>query len=95
MTLYTLEYSANTPTTQQVNIPTNTDYKIGVKVVKNGEQLDLDPADVTLGALSADAEKTNDYVTFTEEAGDDASYTQKKLAIDHVPNESKLAVFFP
>lgn len=91
MTLYTLEYSANTPTTQQVNVPTNTDYKIGVKVACNGEQLDLDPADVTLGGLSADAEKTNGYVTFTKAAGDEASNTQKTLAIVHVPNESKLA----
>lgn len=94
MNFYTLTYDANLPTKQQVNIPTNTDYKIGVKVVRNGEQLDLGPADVTLGALSADAELTNGYLTFTKAAGDEASYTQKKLAIDHVPNESKLAVAF-
>lgn len=94
MKFYTLTYDANLPTKQQVNVPTNTDYKIGVKVVKNGELLDLDPADVTLGSLSADADKTNGYVTFTEAAGDDASYTQKKLAIVHVPNEAKL-VFTP
>lgn len=92
MKIYTLTYDANLPTKQQVNIPTNSDYKIGVKVVKNGELLDLDPADVTLGSLSADADKTNGYVTFTSAADDDASYTQKKLAIVHVPNESKLAV---
>ena len=91
MKFYTLTYDANLPTKQQVNIPTNTDYKIGVKVVKNGELLDLDPTDVTLGTLSADVDKTNGYVTFTKAAGDEASYTQKKLAIVHVPNESKLA----
>ncbi len=91
MNFYTLTYDANLPTTQQINVPTNTDYKLGVKVRSNGELLDLDPADVTLGALSADAEKTNGYVTFTKAAGDDASNTQKTLAIVHVPNESKLA----
>lgn len=91
MNFYTLTYDANLPTKQQVNIPTNSDYKVGVKVVKNGELLDLDPEDVTLGALSADAEKTNGYVTFTKEAGDAENYTQKELAIDHVPKENKLA----
>ena len=91
MNFYTLTYDANLPTKQQINVPTNTDYKVGVKVGRDGEILDLDPADVTLGALSADAEKTDGYVTFTEAAGDNASYTQKKLAIAHVPKESKLA----
>lgn len=91
MNFYTLTYDANLPTKQQINVPTNTDYKIGVKVRRNGELLDLDPADVTLGTLSADAEKTNGYVTFTSAAGDDTSYTQKKLTIEHVPNEAKLA----
>lgn len=94
MKLYTLEYDCNSPVVQQINVPTNTDYKVGVKVKSNGEILDLNPEDMTLGTLSADAKKTDGYVTFTEEAGDDASYTQKKLAIDHVPNESKLAVAF-
>lgn len=37
MKLYTLTYDCNTPTKQQVNIPTNTDYKLGVKVKRNGE----------------------------------------------------------
>lgn len=91
MKFYTLDFDCNAPVTQQVNVPTNTDYKIGVKVRSNGEQIDLDPADVTLGTLSADAEKTNGYVTFTKAAGDEASYTQKKLAVAHVPKENKLA----
>lgn len=82
MKFYTLTFNANLPTKNQLNIPTNTDYKIGVKVVRNGELLDLDPADVTLGSLSADADKTNGYVTFTAAAGDDASYTQKSLVVD-------------
>lgn len=94
MNFYTLTYDANLPTKQQINVPTNSNYKIGVKVNCNGELLDLDPADVTLGTLSADAEKTNDYVTFTTAADDDASYAQKKLAIEHVPNEYKSAVLF-
>lgn len=42
MKLYTLDYNCNLPVTQQVNIATNTDAKIGVKVQKNGEYLNLD-----------------------------------------------------
>lgn len=35
-----------------------------------------------LGTLSADADKTNGYVTFTLSAGDNASYTQETLSVD-------------
>lgn len=85
MNFYTLTYNANLPTKQQVNIPTNTDYKIGVKVVKNGELLDLDPEDVTLGALSADAKKTNGYVTFTWSAGNESSMEMYNISVDCAP----------
>lgn len=85
MNFYTLTYDANLPTKQQLNIPTNTDYKIGVKVRSNGEQIDLDPEDVTLGTLSADAEKTNGYVTFTRSAGDEASMEMFNLSVDYTP----------
>ena len=42
MKLYTLDYDCNMPVTQQVNVATNTDAKIGIKVQKNGEYLELD-----------------------------------------------------
>lgn len=83
MNFYTLTYDANLPTKQQINVPTNTDYKLGVKVVRNGEILDLDPEDVTLGSLSADAKKTNGYVTFTKASDNIASMTVENLEVDY------------
>lgn len=82
MKLYTITYDCNTPTVQRLNIPTNTDYKVGVKIVKNGEVLDIDPEDMTLGATTADADKLNGYVTFTKSTGADESYWQGVLTID-------------
>lgn len=82
MKLYTLEYNCNVPTTQQINVPTNTDYKVGIKVQRNGKQSVLNPDEVNLGTLSADAEKTNGYVTFTESAGDTPSMTVKDVIIN-------------
>lgn len=82
MKLYTITYDCNTPTVQRLNIPTNTDYKVGVKIVKNGEVLDIDPEDMTLGATTADAEKLNGYITFTKSTGAEANYWQGVLAID-------------
>lgn len=81
MKIYTLDFDCNQPTVQQVNIPTNTDYKLGVKVRRNGEIQNLSPDSVTLGGLSADAEKTNGYVTFTKSTSDEASYTSEKIDI--------------
>ena len=82
MKLYTITYDCNTPTVQRLNIPTNTDYKVGVKIVKDGEVLDIDPEDMTLGATTADAEKLNGYVTFTKSTGAEANYWQGVLTID-------------
>lgn len=90
MKLYTLTYDCNTPTKQQVNIPTNTDYKLGIKVRRNGEIQNLSPDSVTLGGLSADAEKTNGYVTFTLSTDDEASYTQETIDIQHGYEEAYL-----
>lgn len=83
MKFYTLDFDCNAPMTQQVNVPTNTDYKVGIKVKRNGEIQNLGPSSVKLGTLSADADKTNGYVTFTLSAGDSASYTQATLDIQH------------
>lgn len=48
MKLYTLTYDCNTPTKQQVNIPTNTDYKVGIKVKRNGEIQALSPNSIKM-----------------------------------------------
>ena len=82
MRFYNLTFDCNLPTKQQINIPTNTDYKVGIKVTKNGTEVSPLPKNVTLGGLSADTEKTNGYITFTKSAGDDPSYIVEKLNID-------------
>ena len=37
MKLYTLNYDCNRPMLQQINVPTNTDYKVGIKIYKDGK----------------------------------------------------------
>lgn len=86
MRLNTITFDANLPTKQQVNVPTNTDYKIGVKFKKDGETQTVSPTAVKLihgnTTLSADAEKTNGYVTFTQAAGDEASCKEYTVDVD-------------
>lgn len=48
MKLYTLTYDCNKPVTQQINVPTNTDYKVGIKVKRNGEYQNLKVSEVKL-----------------------------------------------
>lgn len=68
MRIYTLKYDYNLPTTQQVNVPTNSTFLVGIKAVRNGVELDIDHSKMTLigpdGTLAADSTKTNGYVTF-------------------------------
>lgn len=87
MKFNTLVFDANLPTTQQVNVPTNSDYKIGMKVKRNGEVQSIKPSEFTVTAqdgtvLSVDPEKTNDYVTITKASGDNASFKQYGVHID-------------
>ena len=83
MKFYTLTYNCNTPTTQQINVPTNTDYKIGIKVLRNGKEQNLRASEVTLGTLSADQDDINGYLTFTSSSGDDASMSHDTIDIQH------------
>ena len=48
MRFNTITLDANLPTTQQVNVPTNTDYKVGMKVKRNGEIQQLGPDEFTI-----------------------------------------------
>lgn len=82
MKLYTLDYNCNLPVTQQVNIATNTDAKIGIKVQKNGEYLNLDGTSLSVDGLSADSELTNGYVTFPITTPDTASYVQDTVVVN-------------
>lgn len=88
MNFTTIEYDCNTPVTQQINAPTNSDYKVGMKVRRNGEVQRIKPSEFTLTAqdgtvLSADSEKTNGYVTITKSSGDNASFKQYGVHINH------------
>lgn len=87
MNFYTIEYDCNTPVTQQINVPTNTDYKIGMKVKHNGEVQSINPSAFTVTAqdgttLSVDSDKTNGYVTITKASSDAASFKQYDVKID-------------
>ena len=87
MKFTTLTYNANQPTIQQVNIPTNSDYKIGMKVKRNGEVQRLSPSDFTItdtdgNTLSVDSNKTNGYETITKASGDEATFKQYGVTVD-------------
>ena len=53
MKFTTLEYNMNYPFMQQVTAPLNSTYGVAVKATKDGEQLALTSADVTIGDISA------------------------------------------
>lgn len=72
MKLYTLNYDYNKPMQQTITVGTNTDYKIGVSAVKNGQILELTTNDVVLvvGENELTATGTyNGYVVFDYSQG--------------------------
>lgn len=88
MNFYTSTYDLNNPTTTQVNVPTNTSYRVGLKFKRNGEIQNLKTTEVTVGNQAIDAEKTNGYITYTTESGDDPSFQQFNVVVDtRVPSD--------
>lgn len=85
MKMYTLEYDCNLPTTQQVNVPTNSDFKIGFGVTRNGKKSILSPAEITLTdgsqTLSCDAAKTKGYPTVSMQTGGEAQMKQYTVSV--------------
>lgn len=82
MTFYTLKYDVLCPTVQQLNIPTNTDYKVGVKVARGVDEVDLgDGRGVTLGGLPSEG-LADGYVTFAKSSGDEASLGEDTVSVD-------------
>ena len=59
MKFNTITLDANLPTTQQVNVPTNTDYKVGMKVKRNGEVQSIKPSEFTI--YTGETEKVKEY----------------------------------
>ena len=91
MNFYTSTYDLNNPTTTQVNVPTNTSYRVGLKFKRNGEIQNLQTTEVTVGNQAIDAEKTNGYITYTTESGDEPSFQQFNVVVDtRVPGDKKV-----
>lgn len=81
MKYYKLEYDMNRPSVRQLNVPTDSDYGVAVKVYRNGELLD---GDISVGGLSA-TEGSGDWQLVKLESGSTA--TTGKLDVDfHKPS---------
>ena len=76
MKYYTLEYDMNRPSVKQLNVPTDSDYGVAVKVYRNGELVD---GDISVGGLSA-TEGSGDWQLVKLESGSTA--TTEKLDVD-------------
>ena len=80
MKIYTAEYDFNRPTTKSITVPTNTEYKIGIAAVKDGNTLELTQEDVTIdfgnNKVLQPSGTYNGYVTF--------DYAQGRNPVDEI-----------
>lgn len=67
MKFNTLTFDANLPTVQQVNVPTNTDYKVGMKVKRNGEVQSIKPSEFTIYTGDVNVIPPEQYTAATKE----------------------------
>lgn len=60
MEIQTIEYNTNQPVNQQITVPINSIYGIGIKVSKDGEALSCGMDELTINGISATTQ-SNDY----------------------------------
>lgn len=73
MKFNTLTYDANLPTVQQVNVPTNSDYKVGMKVKRNGSVQSIKPSEYTIYTGEINVIPPTDYTSTTKTCEDASS----------------------
>lgn len=72
MNLYKIKYDANRPSVKQIVVPADSNLAIGIKVEKNGTDVELDPSYVTLkydDTVLSSTESYNGYVKFNIQTG--------------------------
>lgn len=72
MNIYIAEYDFNKPVQKTITIPTNTNYKIGIGVIRNGSMLHLGKDDVKINIGDTEISATgtyNGYVIFDRSLG--------------------------
>ena len=80
MKIYTIDYDFNRPMMRSITVPTNTEYKIGIAAIRNGQRLGLTEGQVTIelgnGDILQPSGKYNGYITF--------NYSQGRIPSDQV-----------
>ena len=63
MKVTTLQYNANQPMPQQIAVPTNSEYAIGLKIIRDGEPVELSASELSVGGQTCTAMNA-DYSVF-------------------------------
>lgn len=83
MRVATLNYNANQPTLQQIIVPTNSKYAVGVRVSKDGNVIS---GDLSVGGIAATDNKGGFNIV---ELSSDNAETLKRFDVDFVNNGAK------
>ena len=83
MRVSTIEYSANQPTLQQIIVPTDSKYAVGVKVTKDGEIIS---GDLSVGGIAATDNKGGFNIV---ELSSDGAETLKRFDVAFVNDGAK------
>ncbi len=78
MKIYKLSFNANQPATQQINVPTGNEYALGIKVQRDGKEVNCGLDEISVDCLSATTQTAN--------------YNIFKLSADNVPGLRELDV---
>lgn len=70
MNYYTIDYDVNRPMENQITVPMNSEYGIGVRVIKDNEPVNLEMGELSVNGMSATSQ-VNGYNLYELSSGND------------------------
>lgn len=85
MKYYTINYDANYPMLNQINVPLNSEYGIGIRVKRNGQFIPLSEQEVLVGDQMGSS-TIGDYVVVNMASGNSNGIIRKDVVIEKQPS---------
>lgn len=80
MNYYTIDYDVNRPMANQMTVPMNSEYGIGVRVIKDNEPVNLEMGELSVNGMSATSQ-VNGYNLYELSSGNDTGMNTLDVAV--------------
>lgn len=84
MNYYTIDYDVNRPMANQMTVPMNSEYGIGVRIIKDNEPMNLEMGELSVNGISATSQ-VNGYNLYELSSGNDTGTNTLEVEASKLP----------